>query len=189
VKDEKGKKMKKSSLVLLVIIGIILIITFVIMPRYRQSQSAKAINKPAPNFELAWLDGSKLTSNDLSGKVVVLDFWATWCGPCQAEFPEFQKLYEKYKDNPGISFVAVNSSWRGDTPQKAQAFIQAKAYIFPVAYDDGGQVAQRFNVTGIPTTFILDKKEVVRSTQVGFDSSKDYVGQMSAIIDDLLAEK
>lgn len=181
--------MKKSSLVLLVIMGIILVFILVVLPRYRQSQSALNINRPAPQFELAWLNGSKLTSDELSGKVVVLDFWATWCGPCQAEFPEFQKLYEKYKSNPGVSLVAVNSSWRNDTPQKAQGFLQAKAYFFPAAYDDGGQVAQRFNVTGIPTTFILDKRGVIRSTMIGFDSSKDYVGQMSAEIDNLLAEK
>lgn len=181
--------MRTSRLILLAAIAIFLIIILVILPRYRQSQSAQAINKPAPQFELAWLDGSRLSSNDLAGKVVVLDFWATWCGPCQAEFPEFQKLFEKYKDNPGVSLVAVNSSWRGDTPKKAKDFLESKEYDFSAAYDDGGQVTQRFNVTGIPTTFILDKKGVIRSTQVGFDSSKDYVGQMSSQIDNLLAEK
>ena len=181
--------MSKSRLSLLVIIGVILIVVFVVLPRYRQNQSTPGLNKPAPQFELSWLDGNKLTSADLTGKVAVIDFWATWCPPCQQEFPEFQKLYEKYKDNSQVAFVAVNSSWRNDTPEKAKAFLQDKSYVIPAAYDDGGKVAQQFQVTGIPTTFVLDKKGIVRLTNVGFDDTQDFVAQMSSKIDGLLAEK
>ena len=181
--------MKKSRYVFLFAIAAILVIFFVVLPGFRKNKLMQDLNKPAPKFSLSWLDGGQLTSGDLLGKIVVLDFWATWCGPCNQEFPEYQKLYQRYKDNPRVSLVAVNTSWNNDSVEKAKNFLQAKSYNFPAAYDEDGSVTGQFNITGIPTLIILDKSGNIRNKHVGFDQSEDFVGIISEKIDGLLAEK
>ena len=94
------------------------------------------LNEAAPSFALYDLNKNKVDINDLKNKVVVVDFWATWCGPCKASFPGMQKMVNKYKDDPNVKFVFVDTWERGDDKQKdASDFITANKYTFHVLQD------------------------------------------------------
>jgi len=110
----------------------------------------------------------KLT--DLKGKIVVVDFWATWCGPCLSSFPALQQVYEKYKSNPNIVILALNTWERTQGAEKEKAvkkFIETNKYTFKVLFDEENIVAQ-YGVTGIPTKFIIDQDGMIQFKSVGF---------------------
>ena len=114
----------------------------------------------APNFSLTNLEGKKVQLSDLKGKLVVLDFWATWCGPCKASFPRMQELVTKYQDK-NVIFLFVDTFERKkaeDTFKKVNQFIQDKKYTFNVVLDYDDAVANSYKVTYIPKKFVIDEK-------------------------------
>ena len=152
------------------------------------TRSAENIGAAAPQFDLQTPDGKMLlSSSEAAGKIVILDFWASWCRPCQMGFPYMQQVYDKYRDNPGVQFAAVNSG-SGDTIDKARAFMERGPYTIPMTFDNG-DMSELFRVEALPTTIIIDKHKTVRLFRRGFDPSEDFVKLMSAKIDTLLAEK
>jgi thiol-disulfide isomerase/thioredoxin len=149
--------------------------------------SGDQINMKAPTFSLFAPPGSTMIVSNSSGKITVLDFWASWCGPCRLEFPYIQQLYEKYKDNTDIKFVAINSG-SGDTFDKAQAFMNSQSYSIPIAFDSG-KMSDLFRVEALPTLIIIDKKGIIRLRQRGFNPTENLVESIPAQIDALLAGK
>jgi thiol-disulfide isomerase/thioredoxin len=113
------------------------------------------------------LRGDSLRAGALDGKVLVLDFWASWCGPCHEAFPHLQDVYEKYRDANDVKFLAVNTSWN-DTKARARQFIDEAGYTFPLYWDAGGQVAGAFGVRSIPTTVLIGKGGRVQYREEGF---------------------
>ncbi len=143
------------------------------------------LNETAPAFALLDLDGKNINVEDLKGKVVVVDFWATWCGPCKASFPAMQKMVNKYKEDPNIKFVFIDTWEKGENKKKEAAdFITTNKYSFHVLLDNEDKVVAQFKVDGIPTKFVIDKNGNIRFKAVGFDGSDDkLVDELTAMIE------
>lgn len=127
--------------------------------------------KPA-NYKMSFTDqkGKKVSLEDLKGKVVFINFWATWCGPCIAEMPSVQKLYDKFKDNKDFAFVILEAE---GNKAKAAKFMQNKKMTLPLYYPDGDFPAEFFRGS-LPTTVILDKQGNIAHITEGM---ADYSGQ------------
>ena len=101
-------------------------------------------------------NGKSVKLSDYVGKPIVLNFWASWCGPCKSEMPEFQEVYEEMGDE--VQFLMVNATVSGDTVAGAKSFIQQYGYTFPVLFDTTGEALQVYGVDAFPTTWFLDKE-------------------------------
>ncbi len=119
----------------------------------------------APGFSLRTLDGETLSLSELRGRTVVLNFWATWCPPCRAEMPAFQRLYARYVDR-GLMVIGVNATL-GDDLAAVFAFRQQYQLTFPILLDENGQVNRSYRVTALPTTFFIDSNGIIRDVVIG----------------------
>ncbi len=143
------------------------------------------LNQAAPDFELTDLAGNSISLKSLRGKIVVLDFWATWCGPCLASFPGMQQAVEKFRDDSQVEFLFVNTWERGDDVQQRVAdFIREKNYPFHVLLDSKNEVVTAYGVEGIPTKFVIDKNGKIRFKSVGFGGdANQMVDELSMMIE------
>jgi peroxiredoxin len=108
---------------------------------------------PAPEFSLPTPDGKTIALAQLRGKVVFLSFWATWCPPCRVEMPSMERLYREFKDQ-GLVMLAVDM---GESGRQVVRFMKEFRLTFPALLDADSQVASRYGVQGIPTTFLIDR--------------------------------
>ena len=146
-------------------------------------QPIKAV-KSAPDFRLDRLNSKKVELREFRGKVVLLNFWATWCGPCKEEMPSMEALYQLYKEKD-FTLVAISVDYEGVRPVKE--FIEKQRYTFPVLLDPNSETLDPFGVKGIPTTFVIDKKGRIVGRVVG---PKDWKKpEVLSLLDKLLLEK
>ena len=109
----------------------------------------------APDFTVYDLEGNAHKLSDFRGKPVLLNFWASWCGPCQMEMPDFQKYYESHGDK--VNFVIVNlTDGQQETVESAFTFIEEKGYTFPVYYDTDIDAAMKYGVSAVPVSYFID---------------------------------
>ena len=108
----------------------------------------------APDFTVYDLDGNEVRLSDYIGKPVVLNFWASWCGPCKMEMPDFDEAYAELGDE--IQFLMVNVTSGRETLESASAFIEEQGYSFPVFYDTDSDAAMTYGVYSLPTTLFID---------------------------------
>ncbi len=145
------------------------------------------INKKIP--DIAYLVDMKeqpVTAADMAGKIVVIDFWATWCVPCMKEMPYLEKVYKKYKNNPKVMFMVLNSG-SGNTLADAQGWEGNKTYSFPVYYTNDRTLGEKFGFRVIPATFVIDPSGYIQFQTIGFEGpSIEY--KLSGAIDLLLQE-
>ena len=116
-----------------------------------ESQPQKS---PAPDFTVYDLEGNEIHLLDFVGKPIVLNFWASWCGPCQMEMPDFQEKYLELGDE--IQFLMVNITTGRETLESASQFIAQQGYTFPVFYDTASDAAMTYGAYSLPTTFFID---------------------------------
>ncbi len=149
--------------------------------RRKEEVLSEAFFNDTPQFEMTDFNGRVLNNSTMLGKVVFVDFWATWCNPCRRELPEFQKFYDLYKNNPRVVFVAASTDAE---KQKVLPYIQEMNFTFPVAFAE--DTATKFGVEGIPSLFIIGPSGKIRYKIVGFDPDKDFVREMSWRLESLL---
>jgi len=126
---------------------------------------------PAPAWSLKSLDGKSIGLAELKGKVVVVDFWATWCPPCVHEIPGYIALQKKYADR-GLVIVGLSVDQKGASV--VEAFAKAKGVNYPLALATPEIVEAFGGVEGIPTTFLIDRDGKIRHTKVGSMETDDY---------------
>jgi len=157
----------------------------------REELAKTMIDQPAPLFALKDLNGKTYSLSDLKGKVVIVDFWATWCGPCKASLPGMQMAVNKYKDDPNVIFLFVDTWENGDDYLPGvKKFIADNNYAFNVLIDekrdDGkqGKVVGNYGVDGIPTKFIIDKNGHIRFKYIGYSGTPEkLVDEVSNMVD------
>ncbi len=130
---------------------------------------------PAPAFSLPALSGV-VSSDSLRGRIVYVDFWASWCEPCRRSFAWMKSLHEKYGDK-GLTIVAIDLDRSRDD---ADAFLDRNAAPFTIAFDAGGKVAERFHVAAMPSSFVIGPDGRVLHASTGFDPKK--TGEVEALI-------
>ena len=146
-----------------------------------RSGSQATVGKDAPDFELPLLNVSKetLSSEDLKGQPVVVNFWASWCIPCREEAPLLERTWREYKDE-GVIFLGVNIK---DADTDAKAFIEEFDITYPNVRDLDEELTRRFGVTGLPETFFVDDEwtfiGTVRGNKVGQDQGTVVLGAIS----------
>jgi thiol-disulfide isomerase/thioredoxin len=138
----------------------------------------EGINDPL-KFTLTMLDGSALKLGEHQGKVIVMNFWATWCGPCLTEMPLFEKTATKYKEDKDVFFLAISTD---EDRELVAPFLKRYKFTFPIAYDE--YLNDLFGVSSIPTTIILDRKGGISFRQAGFNPREDFVEALSEKIED-----
>lgn len=126
----------------------------------------------APDFRLKDLNGSEITLSDYAGKVLFINFWATWCPPCRAEIPDFIEFYEEYKDQ-GLEILGVSVDQM--SPEKVAAFVKASDMNYPVAMYNTEFINDYRPGNSIPTTIVIDREGRIRHKQVGLMSKEMLV--------------
>jgi len=149
------------------------------------------LNKPAPLFSLIDLDGRPVSLESLRGKTVVLDFWATWCGPCKKSFPAMKKTQDKYKADPNVKFLFIHT-WEtsATAANDARAYLTEQKYDFEVLMDmkdpatKKNEVVESYGVKGIPAKFVIDRNGNIRFQLTGFKGDTDEaVDELSTMIE------
>lgn len=156
-----------------------------------RSLAKSMTNEKAPEFTLTDLDGKSVSLADYRGKVVVLDFWATWCGPCKASFPAMQMAAGKYAGDPNVQFLFIHTWEKSATPaDDARNYIKSKQYNFEVLMDTKdpdtktNKVVSSYKVNGIPAKFVIDPAGNIRFKLTGFDGSNEAaVDELSAMVE------
>ena len=129
-----------------------------------EDEASKALTgKPAPDFKLKGLDDKEVALKDLKGKVVVLDFWATWCGPCVGSLPHIDKIASEMKEK-GVNVFAVNQA---EDKELVQGFMKSKGLTVPVLLDSDSKVGESYKANAIPETVVIGKDGIVRKVFVG----------------------
>ncbi len=127
-----------------------------------EALSGAGVGRQAPDFTLTTLDGTAFTLSEERGKPVVLNFWATWCIPCQRELPAVQQAHEHYGED--IVFAAVD---QGETVETVQRYADELGLTFTIPMDGQQDAAELYNIKGLPTTFFIDAEGIVRSVWMG----------------------
>ncbi|AOY87353.1 redoxin [Marinobacter salinus] len=136
----------------------------VVLAGVATAASAESMNVPAPDFTLHSRSGENLRLEDHRGEVVMLNFWASWCGPCRQEMPLMNEIYDRYKDL-GFTILAVNVDENRD---EALRFLDSVPVDYPILYDPESSVSELYEVQAMPTTIMIDRDGNARYVHYGY---------------------
>jgi peroxiredoxin len=146
------------------VVGLALLAGFAAFILLADPGGRPAVGTAAPEFSLSDLEGKTWSLSALRGSVVVMNFWATWCPPCREEMPSINALNEIMRERD--DFVILEVLYQ-DTPEKAAEFMKKNGYGLTVVVDTGEQAAKSYGITGVPETFVIDKKGILRKNIIG----------------------
>jgi len=135
---------------------------------------------PAPNFTLTDAGGQSVTLSDLQGQVVMINFWASWCGPCREEMPLLEQIHQRY-ESLGFTLLGVNVE---ENSADGQAFLAERPVSFPVLYDPDNGISKLYDVVAMPSTVLIDRQGNVRYLHHGYKPGyeNDYQDQIRALV-------
>lgn len=140
--------------------------------------------QPAPEVQLELLNGERKALSDYRGKVVVLDFWATWCAPCQFTMPKLEEFYQRHKDKDvEVIGVAVDIA----DPNQVRDFVSSRGVTYPIAMDHRSEAKSAYQVTSLPTLLVIDRNGVIAWRMEGYDP-QNTEKEMEAVVQRALAE-
>ena len=172
----KHNSISLGTIVLLAGIALVAAVFALALARQNQGQPTQGA---APDFELTTFDGQTFRLSDLRGNIVVLNFWAGWCGPCRDEAPALQAAWEQYRDQ-GVVFMGV--AWADNGPSSL-AFIEEFGITYFNGPDTGTRISEDYNIQGVPETFFIDQNGNIVNTVFMPMSAEE----LTAILDDMLA--
>lgn len=157
----------------------------------KEKFKSEMIKEKAPNFSLVDFEGNTVSLSDYKNKIVVLDFWATWCGPCKRSFPAMQMAVNKYKNDSDVAFLFIHTWEKVDNPiEDAKQYIASNNYSFKVLMDlkdpetKVNKAVSDFNVISIPAKFVIDAEGFIRFKMAGFSGSDEMaVNELVTMID------
>ncbi|MED1646130.1 TlpA disulfide reductase family protein [Brevibacillus agri] len=166
-------------------LALLAIIVMALIAVYNNSQTSigspdqiPKVGFTAPYFSLLSMDNGTFQINGNRDKPVVVNFWASWCGPCRQEAPDLKAVYEKYRDR--LDFYAVNMTANDDL-EAAKAFVKEFDLPFPILLDRRGEISDMYQVSSIPTTYFIDKHGIIRQKIIGVTdrgSFEQYVREL-----------
>ena len=177
--NRRHKKQSTLKLILMLLLTVVLVLVLLF---WNPAPATAQENRPspeqatlvkdgmkAPDFTVQMFDGSTVKLSDLKGKVVLLNFWATWCPPCRAELARVEKdIIEKFKGKPFV-FLPIS---RGEKREAVAAFREKMGYTFPMGLDPDQSIYSKYAVTYIPRNFLIDKSGKVVKASVGYDEAE-----------------
>ena len=139
-------------------------VVFAVIALAAANVGAVTLQQDAPDFTLKSLEGSNLRLNEYRGQVVLINFWASWCGPCRQEMPLLDRLHSRYEDT-GFAVLGVNVE---GVVEPAMDIVQKTNVTFPILIDDGQRVSELYNLQAMPSTVVVDRDGVVRYIHLGY---------------------
>ena len=134
----------------------------------------------APEFSLKSLTGDEIVLSKLQGRPVLINFWATWCGPCREEFPALVRAYKKYQDQ---GFVVIGVNFQDENSDAGvQTFMRNTLVNFPIVRDVGERVGRMYRIDGLPTSYFIDRSGVIRDMVVGGPMTDEFLDKQFAKI-------
>jgi peroxiredoxin len=178
--DRSSPKMSKR---LLVLAGWLLLLAVIVTAcggdglAAAQSQGFE-VGKQARDLTLKTLDGGQSSLSDYRGKVVVLNFWATWCPPCRAELPDFEQAHRD-RQGDGLVVLGINTE---EPAVVVRAFVEDIGLTFPILLDETGQVAREYRAAGLPMTLVIDREGLIQVRHVGYLSAAKLDEYLSEVL-------
>jgi len=163
-------------------VGLLVLLGILALGLRRTQQGPITIGDRVTGITLTTFEGEQINVDGLQGKVVVLNFWASWCKPCEQEAADLESAWRKYQPGGDVVFLGVDYV---DTEPEALAYLEKFSITYPNGPDLGTRISQKFRIQGVPETYILDQEGVLRFVQIGPFTT---LGQITSAIDPLLNE-